>query len=422
MQILPLSSRTEVGQNLLNIVLTITLFVNEKGKKMTFSKKQAINEIKGYTYPVLSLGKQNFVYFYAFDPVSGQMKRKKIMLGRVKGQAKIKQTGKDIINRLTEKLISGWNPWMEAQCPLEYTKFHDAVDKYKEYLAKLYKESDLREQTFLSYSSYLNILSKWATEEKHIIYIYQFDRRFVSEFLDYVFIERNNTIQTRNNYLSWIRVFSTYLLQRGYLTADPVCGIKTLARRSKNKNRDVIPDCVMALIRDYLTEENKYYLLACYLCHYVLVRPMEMSWLHIRDIKIKAQTLFIHGEHAKNHNDAVVTLPAHVLQLMIELGIFKYPGEYFLFSDNFRPGPERKSEKTFRDYWTRKVRAVLGFSPRYKFYSLKDTGITNMLKSNKDVLTVRDQARHSSILITNTYTPQNIKEASPLLMNYKGVL
>lgn len=107
---------------------------------------------------------------------------------------------------------------------------------------------------------------------------------------------------------------------------------------------------------------------------------------------------------------------------MIELDIFRYPGDYYLFSDDFRPGKERKSEKNFRDYWLRKVRHTLGFSQRYKFYSLKDTGITNMLKSNKDVLTVRDQARHSSILITNTYTPRNIKEASPLLMNYKGVL
>ncbi len=389
---------------------------------MPTTEKIAINEIKGYTPPLLSMGKQNFVYFYAFEPVSGTMKRKKIMLDRIKGKAKVRQAGKEIIKRLTDKLISGWNPWMEVKCPLEYTRFPDTVEKYKEYLAKLYKENDLREQTFKSYSSYLNILSEWAIKSRHIVYIYQFDRRMVSEFLDYVFIKRNNTIQTRNNYLSWIRVFSNYLLQRGYLTADPVCGIKTLSRRSKNKNRDVIPDCVMALIRDYLMAENKHYLLACYLCHYVLIRPMEMSWLRIRDIRIKAQTLFIHGEHAKNHNDAVVTLPTHVLQLMIELDIFRYPGDYYLFSDDFRPGKERKSEKKFRDYWLSKVRHTLGFSQRYKFYSLKDTGITNMLKSNKDVLTVRDQARHSSILITNTYTPQNIKEASPLLMNYKGVL
>ena len=59
---------------------------------------------------------------------------------------------------------------------------------------------------------------------------------------------------------------------------------------------------------------------------------------------------------------------------------------------------------------------------RYKFYSLKDTGITNMIRSNTDIISVRDQARHSSILITDIYTPKDIKEANELLLNYKGVL
>ena len=86
------------------------------------------------------------------------------------------------------------------------------------------------------------------------------------------------------------------------------------------------------------------------------------------------------------------------------------------------PGRERKSEKMFRDYWLSRVRKDLNLSSAYKFYSLKDTGITNMLKANLDVLTVRDQARHSSILITDTYTPKDIKEANKVLLNYEGVL
>ena len=68
------------------------------------------------------------------------------------------------------------------------------------------------------------------------------------------------------------------------------------------------------------------------------------------------------------------------------------------------------------------MRKELGFSDRYKFYSLKDTGITNMLKSNMDILTVRDQARHSSILITDIYTPKDIKEANKLIVRFQGEL
>jgi hypothetical protein len=39
---------------------------------------------------------------------------------------------------------------------------------------------------------------------------------------------------------------------------------------------------------------------------------------------------------------------------------------------------------------------------------------------NCDTLTVRDQARHSSILMTNKYTPQDIQNANELLLNYEG--
>ena len=45
-----------------------------------------------------------------------------------------------------------------------------------------------------------------------------------------------------------------------------------------------------------------------------------------------------------------------------------------------------------------------------------------MLKANTDILSVRDQARHSSILITDIYTPKDIQNANDILVRYKGEL
>lgn len=147
-----------------------------------------------------------------------------------------------------------------------------------------------------------------------------------------------------------------------------------------------------------------------------------MSFLRVGDFSIKRQTLSLHGENTKNKNDAVITVPQQVLKLMMGLKVFDSPGNYYLFSDGFAPWKERNSEKQFRDYWLHHVRKELRFSDRYKFYSLKDTGITNMLRANTDILSVRDQACHSSILITDIYTPKDIKAANKLLLNYHGVL
>ncbi len=388
---------------------------------MNFSTKDVINQVKGWTPPTFSQGKECFVSFYAFDPSSGRMKRKKIMLGRIKGKTAQKKYAQGIINRLTEKLLDGWNPWIEAAAPMEYTLFTDVCDRYTQYLYKMVEDNDMREETLASYLSSLRILRAWAGRE-HIVYIYQLNRRKVCDFLDYVFIERNNTLQTRNNYSSWLRTFCSWLLQRTYISVNPTDGLTTVQRRAKKKNRDVLPDEALGRLHDHLMKTNKHFLLACYLLHYMFIRPHEMTYIKICDIHPAAQTLELHGENTKNHNDAVLTMPAKIIHLMVDLGIFDCPGGYYLFSEKFRPGTTWQSEKMFRDYWLRHVCKDLDFPPQYKFYSLKDTGITNMIKANHDVLTVRDQARHSSILITDTYTPKDIQAANKALLNYEGIL
>jgi hypothetical protein len=89
---------------------------------------------------------------------------------------------------------------------------------------------------------------------------------------------------------------------------------------------------------------------------------------------------------------------------MIDLRIFEFNHDYYLFSDDFKPGKSRRSEKQFRDYWL-KLRDKLKFPASYKINSFKDTGITDLLGKPMNPLLVRDQARNSTIDITDIYTP-----------------
>lgn len=386
------------------------------------SNEAVLNSVIGWKPPVFHQRSECYVSFSAFDPTFGRLRRKRIMLDRIKGKRQQREYADALMKRLTEKLMDGWNPWIEASQPLEYTKFADVLLRYREYLQKLFNEHNLREESLKDYTSKVNVLENWIHDKRmNITYSYQWDHHNVSKFLDYIFVERNNTVITRNNYLTWLKTFSKYLLERGYISQNPTQSFERIKNRRK-KERDVIPNEVMLQIRDYLLKNNKHFLLACEILHYLFVRPRELSFLKIGDFQLKKKTLILHGEHTKNGNDATITLPSHVIKLMIELNIFSYPSQYYLFSSDFIPGVEHKSEKFFRDYWHRNLRKDLGFSMRYKFYSLKDTGITNMLRANTDVLSVRDQARHSSILITDIYTPKDIKEANELILNYRGIL
>jgi integrase len=286
----------------------------------------------------------------------------------------------------------------------------------------MYHDGVYREDTYKSYISYVKNIEDWNNKQRvPATYIYQFDRGFILRMLEHVYIERNSSAQTRDNYLAFMRLFSSFLVQFQYLSAKPTEGLNVLGKRIRKKERTVIDKTDISRLKEYLTHRNKHYLLACYVLHYCFIRPKEMSKIQLKHISLKNQTIIIPAENSKNAKTGVVTLPAKVIRLMVELGVFNFPSDYFLFSDRFMPGAKMKSEKQFRDYWHHYVRKALKFPTAYKFYSLKDTGITNMLRKY-DSITVRDQARHATVLMTDTYTPHDLEKANDLIKNHDGLL
>lgn len=391
-------------------------------KKNNFSREDHVrHEIKGYTQPQLAQGKEVFVYFYAFDPLEGRQKRKKYMLGRCHTKKQVNDLSKAMIRNLSKKLEGGWNPWVDNNESLTYAQIHDVLTVYHDFLYRRLADGSLREDTVISYVSYLRIFREWTERQPDIHYMFQMDSTLISRFLDYVYIERGNSFITRNNYLCWLRSLSTYLLERGYLMTDPCLRFRNITVKGYVKERTVMPDDILERIRDYLMQHNKHYLLACYLTHYMCIRPKELSRMKVGDINISKNTITLMGDQTKNHNDATITMPQKVARLMIELDIFSSHSDCYLFSEGFKPGEKQHSEKHFRDYWSRHVREDLKFSKRYAYYSLKDTGITNMLRTGVDPISVRDQARHSSLAVTNTYTPLDLKAANPLMLKYESV-
>ena len=254
-------------------------------KNFSFQNKEAaINEIVGWKPPRFHQASECYVSLSAFDPARGKFRLKKIMLDHIKGKRNQRLYGEALIKRLTEKLIQGWNPWIEMVQPLEYTSFDDVCKKYEDYLFKLLKEHNMREESVVSYISRIKIFKEWKVKQNiNLFYTYQFDSRIVGQFLDYVFVDRNNTLRTRNNYLAWLKTFCKYLLARGYISTDPTVHYSVVQKRGQLKNRDVIPDDVLSNIRSWLEDRNKHYLLACYILHYLFVRPREMSYLKIGD-------------------------------------------------------------------------------------------------------------------------------------------
>jgi len=277
-----------------------------------------------------------------------------------------------------------------------------------------------RKETYDGYKSNIKIMREYIKTKRPTYYCYQFDKNFCNDFLDYVFIDRNNGAQTRNNYLNFLRVFSGFMVDKGYLSYKPTDGIRPISKRYFKKERECIPLDVVGKIADYCRERDPEFLFACYLLYYCFIRPVEMTRLRVRHFNLKQCTLTVQGELSKNRKTQTVTIPNKVMQYGIEIGVFSAPMDDFVFSYRLKPGQVEIDPKHFRDHWEN-VRRALKLKKEWKFYSLKDTGITEMLRKKMAAIDVRDQARHSSLAITEIYT-DHMTEANEQILLLDGSL
>ena len=105
---------------------------------------------------------------------------------------------------------------------------------------------------------------------------------------------------------------------------------------------------------------------------------------------------------------------------MLDLGVFNYPPHYYLFSNDILPGEVQIDRRLISIRWSR-LKKELNLDKDYTFYSLKDTGITEMLDKKLSNISVRDQARHSSLAITDVYTRHRAK-ADKAILDLDGAL
>lgn len=178
-----------------------------------------------------------------------------------------------------------------------------------------------------------------------------------------------------------------------------------------NSAKDLSAD-MLKKMSVYLAENDKLFLLACMMQYYTLIRPTELSYLKVGDISLRNQTVFVSKDFSKNHKDAEVGLNRAIIKLMIDLNIFNYPSDFYLFGRSLKPNKERGNADQFNKRW-QKMRKVLKWDNCYQFYSLKDSGIRDLANA-QGVVVARDQARHSDISTTNKYIQKHGVQKSTL--------
>ncbi|MFZ4706304.1 MAG: tyrosine-type recombinase/integrase [Bacteroidales bacterium] len=375
---------------------------------------ESLQEIKSYKPARLCTGVKWYVEYYVYHIELKTMIRKRIMLNHIDKISDRRAFAYQLMRKLNAELEKGWNPYIAEENSRSYALLPKLLEEFMNLQRKKRKEGDIREATILSYESYYNKLREYLVKEKLLdLYVYYFNKEFISKYLDYVYNERDLSSRTRDNYLKFIRLFCNYLVDRSFLKVSPAESISVLGKSKRAaKNRTVLPVDIMAKVSEYLNKNNRYFLIAAQILYFCMVRPKEMSYIKIKHIDLNRSVIFVDGQTAKNYDDGLVTITESLNSLISEMGIMDQPGEYYLFSHGFKPGAAYCRPTLMSKYWGRYVRKALNLPLTLKFYSLKDTGITDMIRTHNDPLLARDQARHHDLSITNMYLPSDMKVAN----------
>ena len=378
-----------------------------KEKKIMFFKPTPFLQ---YVPAKLHEAQEWYVSFQVMDPQTNALKRVRIKFNRIANIRERRKAGKAFVNTLNEQLALGWNPLLEKTAPRAGVEAFEAMDAFLKTKAK-----DSEDSTMRAYRSYIKILKGWMLAngfDEHS-YMTSFTKLAAIRFMEDA--DDKVSAQTFNNYLRFYGILCNWMVKKGYIAVNPFDDVVRKPKKLLKKKRRILTDEQLATLWNYLADANPGYMLICMFCYLCLMRPKEIMLLKCGDIDLKRQIIHVRGEIAKNDNDSDRTIPDDMFALLKNWDLSR--PDWYLFSGErfeFKPGPSKVWSQRVSDFWQEYVRPNCGFGPEVQFYSLKDTGITNMLGSGVPASFVKQQADHSSLSITSVYLGKSARAAEEI--------
>ena len=351
---------------------------------VTFRPPRLLNNTLGY-----------HIEYYILDPITGKMIRKRFRLNDLRKQcstaAEFKQKANQVLQELTNRLVSGWSPQGEVQSTRYYSSLFQALDRFYEV-----KNLELRPDSMRTYKGIIKIFKKWLGNDCMCI---DFGRTQALEFMDYCYTERKVCATTWNTYLKLCRVIWGWLFDNLYIKDNPYSHIKK--KRTDEKIRVVIPASDRKRIAEYFEARNEGFLLVCSFVFYSLIRPAELTRLRVCDIDMENGCVRLPQAATKCHKARFSAIDPAIYSKLSAF-IAEKDGNDFLFSRRFRPGSTAVRKKQYILAWE-KMRDELGMPDEYQLYSLRDSGIRAKLENGMDPTVVMHAAGHHNLAETTKY-------------------
>ena len=347
----------------------------------------------------LRIGTDWLIVYYAKDPQTDKLIRFRNRVPKMSNKKERLRFAQKMIETLNEQLYSGWSPYMGNLTEVKTIDY--CFDYYQKTLSKELSDGVKRKSTYNNYKYFIAAFSEYLSiYHKRVKFISDISTLICDHFLDRIYIEKEKSARTYNFYLMCMRTFFNFCLSKGFIKESPVKNTKS--KTIKEKTRVVLNEKEKKQLR-LLRKDNFHFYVFCMTTYYCFIRPNELKKLKVEHVNIEKSYITIPSSISKNRKTENVTIPNIFIEELKE-HIGKASKDLFLFGKKFVPG---KQAVTNLFYHWEKVRKEYHFRKEVQFYSLKDTGITDMLNAGVPAIKVRDQARHSDLKITEIYTARN---------------
>nr|WP_322624499.1 tyrosine-type recombinase/integrase [uncultured Flavobacterium sp.] len=355
----------------------------------------------------LRKGQEWIIVYYSKNPLTNKLERFRLRVPRMNNTRLRERQARKIIAEINRKFSEeSWTPYQEKTTS-GFMPFKDATDSFLKLIDKELKDGIKRADTIRAYRSYINMIHTHIKEKKiKISLAAQYDVKFATKYLDWVYYDRGNSPTTYNNHLRFLKSLASYFIQRGFIATDPTIHIK---RKPKTKKiRTVLDDQSREIIREYLPQYSTQYYTLCMIPYYCMIRRTEITKLKVANFDLYNDTITIPGTSSKNGKEEHVTIPFELKTALAEHLKNANKNDFAFSANAFHPGAEQMKPKKISDAFTR-FKKKYNLPDNIHWYSLKDSGITDLfMLGSLSSIQIRDQARHSDLKITELYTAQTV--------------
>jgi integrase len=360
------------------------------------------SELIKFKVAQLCKGKEWYIYYYVINPSTEKLERKKIKLNFIKSIQERTKYANNLMRELNDKLYSGYNPFNEESNPRAYKILIDSIHVFLKT-----KEKELRSDSIRSYKSYISIFEEWLElKELRKIRCENFKKIHAVEFMEWVYLSRKCSALTYNNYRLFFVTLWNWLKGHNYIVSNPFSDIQK--KTQTQKQRIIIDPLTRTQILEHLEVHDYNFLILALLVFHALIRPKEICMLKPENFMLQKQIIEIPASVAKNKTSRLATIPNILMNYLMKWDFNKAMNNEYIFGKDFAPGKVPIDPRRFTKKWDN-LRKELQLDENMKLYSLRDSGIVQMLQDGISPEEVMRQADHSSLEITTIY----VKFANP---------